>query len=369
MRVRKAHPWRMTTRQTPSSSSPLHVIAGAGQIGPMIAERLVARGYRVRMIRRGAFRDAPVGVETVSASVADPAAAAEAMRGASVVYHCANPRYHRWAEELVPLARGITEGAARNAARLVVLDNLYMYRIPADGRLAEDTAIGPVSRKGALRVEAAQVMLDAHARGDVPVVIARAADWFGPNCTNSLLGERFWTKLLAGKPVELVGDPDQPHTYSYGPDCADALVTLGLVDPALSTGVDERSEATGGGGPDGSAGGAGGSAPRGIDVYGRVWHLPALPAESTWTWLERFAHEVGVEPRFTRLAPFVLRIAGLFLPEAGELPEMIYQWRAPFILDDSQFRRRFAAVPTPLPQAVAATVAWARQRYARRAAA
>src|SRR5437899_9953552 len=65
MRACKAHPWRMTTRQTPSSSSPLHVIAGAGQIGPMIAERLVARGFRVRMIRRGAFSNAPAGVETV----------------------------------------------------------------------------------------------------------------------------------------------------------------------------------------------------------------------------------------------------------------------------------------------------------------
>src|ERR1044071_9184358 len=137
----------------------LRVMAGAGQIGPLIADRLIARGYRVRMIRRGAFSDVSAGVETVSASVADPASAAEAMRGASVVYHCANPRYHRWAQELVPLARGITEGAARNGARLVALDNLYMYRVPADGRLAEDTATRPVVPKGALRAEGAQLML------------------------------------------------------------------------------------------------------------------------------------------------------------------------------------------------------------------
>src|ERR1043165_3190968 len=126
MRPRKAHPCRMTTRRTSSSpSTALHVIAGAGQIGPMIAQRLLARGYRVRMIRRGAFSDAPAGVETVSASLSDPGAAAEAMRGASVVYHCANPRYHRWAEELVPLARGITEGAARNGPALAPADTLY----------------------------------------------------------------------------------------------------------------------------------------------------------------------------------------------------------------------------------------------------
>jgi nucleoside-diphosphate-sugar epimerase len=326
----------MTRQDRPSITTALHVIAGAGQIGPMVAERLLARGHRVRMIRRGAFGETPPGVETVSASLADPAAAAEAMRGASVVYHCANPRYHRWAQELVPLARGITEGAARNGARLVALDNLYMYRVPADGRLAEDTELGPVSRKGELRAEAAAVMLDAHTRGDVSVVIGRASDFFGPGCTNSILGDRFWAKLFAGRPVELLGDPDQPHSYSYGPDVADALVTLGLVDPTLSADA---------------------------DVHGRVWHLPVHPAESTLTWVTRFAHAIGAEPRFTRLSPLLLRIAGWFIPEAGQVPEMIYQWRRPFILDDSQFRRRFAATPTPLPRASAATVAWARARY------
>ena len=83
----------------------------------------------------------------------------------------------------------------------------------------------------------------------------------------------------------------------------------------------------------------------------------------------RFAHAVGVEPRFTRRSPLLLRIAGLFNPEAGQVPEMIYQWRGPFILDDSQFRSRFAVFPTPLATAVGATLAWARAQYDRRAGA
>ncbi len=330
MHRRKAHNGLMNNDS--SQTAPLHVIAGAGQIGPMVAERLLARGYRVRMIRRGTFEDAPKGAETVRANVSDPAAAAEAMRGASVVYHCANPRYHRWPEELVPLARGITAGAAASGARLVVLDNLYMYKLAGDGRLAEDTDIAPVSKKGALRAEAAKVMLDAHARGDVPVVIARAADFFGPSCTRSIFGDRFWKKLFAGKAVEVMGDPDQPHSYSYGPDVADGLVTLAIAE--------------------------------GADVYGRVWHVPTLPAESTRVWLSRFAAAAGVAPRFTRLSPFLLKAVGLFMPEAKELPEMMYQWRSPFRLDDSQFRARFAAAPTPLAPALAATVAWARATFA-----
>jgi nucleoside-diphosphate-sugar epimerase len=335
---RKTHNRPMTTTKL----APLHVIAGAGQIGPLLADRLLARGLRVRMIKRGAFADVPAGVETVSASVADGRAAAEAMRGASVVYNCANPRYNRWADELVPLTRGIAEGAARVGARVVALDNVYMYALPPDGRLAEDTAIAPVAKKGRLRAEAAQVLLDAHARGDAPIVIARAADFFGPRGTRSIFGDRFWQKLLAGKAVELLGDPEQPHSYTYTYDVADGLAVLGNVDPLRSDGA---------------------------DVYGRVWHLPTLPAETTATWVRRFAAAAGVAPRFTVLSPLVLRIAGLVLREAGELPEMIYQWRSPFRLDDAPYRARFGAQPTPLTDAVAATMAWARETYARREAA
>lgn len=309
-------------------TAPLHVIAGAGQIGPLIAQRLIARGLRVRILRRGAFaHGVPEGAESVRADVSDPAQAAEALRGASVVYHCANPRYYRWAEELVPLARGIVHGAAKAGARLVALDNLYMYEVPADGRLAEDTPVRPCSKKGALRAEAAEVMLAADRAGDVPVAIGRASDFVGPGMTNSVLGERFWRRLLAGKPVEVLGDVDQPHTYSYGPDVADGLVTLAL------------GEARG------------------------LWHLPALPAEPTRAWIERFAAAVGVAPRTTELTPLKLRLAGLFLPEARELPEMLYQWRGPFALDDARFRAAWDAAPTPVDEVLRATLAWARASY------
>jgi nucleoside-diphosphate-sugar epimerase len=313
--------------------APLHVIVGAGQIGPLIADRLLARGVRVRMIRRTAAPGPRPGVEVATADVSDPTSAAEAMRGASVVYHCANPRYHRWPAELVPMARGIATGAARAGARLVVLDNLYMYEVPADGRLTEDTPVAPRSKKGALRAAAAAELLGFHQRGDAPVAIGRAADFFGPRSTLSVFGDRFWHKLLAGKAVEHFGDPDLPRSYTYTEDVAEGLVTLGLADAAG-------------------------------DAYGRVWHLPTPPAETTRLLVARLAAAAGVaEPRLTRLSPLLARIAGLFIPEARELPEMMYQWETPYVVDDSPFRARFGAAATPIDDAVTATVAWAQGHY------
>jgi nucleoside-diphosphate-sugar epimerase len=311
--------------------APLHVIVGSGQIGPQVAERLLARGLRVRLVRRGTFRDTPAGAETVVANVSDPNDATQALRGASVVYHTANPRYHRWPEELVPLARGVVAGTSAAGARLVALDNLYSYEVPPDGRLSETTRVAPISKKGALRAAAAAAMLDADARGEAPVAILRASDFVGPGVKNSILGERFWTKLFAGKAVETMGDLDQPHTYSYGADVADALVTLGLASEA---------------------------------AYGQVWHAPALPAESTRAWMERFTALAGRDLRTQKLSPLLLRAASLFIPEAGELSEMMYQWRTPYVLDDSKFRAAFGSVPTPLRAVVRDTFAWASAEYA-----
>ncbi|MCB9649071.1 MAG: NAD-dependent epimerase/dehydratase family protein [Deltaproteobacteria bacterium] len=311
--------------------SPLHVVIGAGQIGPQVAARLAAAGLRVRMLRRSALSDVPPGVEAVRADILDPRQADDALRGASVVYHCANPPYHRWGTELLPLTRAVVEGATRAGARLVALDNLYMYGRTPGGVMREDTPVAPCSRKGALRAEAAALMLDAHRRGDVEVVMGRAADFMGPHVTISALGDRFWVRLLAGKPVEVMGDPDQPHSFSYAPDVARGLVTLG----AEAEGAD----------------------------LGRAWHLPALTAEPTRAWIQRFAEAGGQRPRLTTLTPFTMKLAGLFIPAVRELPEMLYQWEAPFILDDAAFRNRFGVAPTPAAEVVAQTLAWATAHY------
>lgn len=70
------------------------------------------------------------------------------------------------------------------------------------------------------------------------------------------------------------------------------------------------------------------------------------------------------------MSPLLLRAIGVFVPFMRELPELAYQWQAPFVLDDSKFRARFGFGATPIAAQVAATAAWARSRYAaaRRAA-
>jgi hypothetical protein len=93
------------------------------------------------------------------------------------------------------------------------------------------------------------------------------------------------------------------------------------------------------------------------------WHLPTPPAESTRRLSERLAHGLGREVKLKRVPRWLLQGVGLFSPMMREIPEMMYQWEVPYVIDDTQFRTVFGQAATPMAEAVAATVAWARTRY------
>jgi uncharacterized protein YbjT (DUF2867 family) len=111
----------------------LHVVFGAtGAIGGAVVTELVHAGRGMRAVSRGG--QAPDGAQGVAADVSDPAQAARAAVGASVIYHCASPLYTRWPELFPALTSSILGAAQSSAAKLVFADNLYAYG-PVDGPL------------------------------------------------------------------------------------------------------------------------------------------------------------------------------------------------------------------------------------------
>lgn len=313
------------------TDSELHVILGAGQIGARLAEVLLARGHRVRLVRRSAPAFARPGLEWARGDVTDPAFAARAGQGATVVYDCMNPLYTEWSQRLLPLGQGAIDVARTAGARLVALDCLYMYGRP-EKAIDETTPMNPCSRKGELRVKLAEARLAAHARGDVRVTIGRASDFFGTDLPYSMFSDRFYQRVLAGKKGECTGDPNMPHSYTYAPDVAKALATLG---DAANAGA----------------------------AMGRVWLLPTVPAESTQALGRRLGQAMGVSVEFARLPKIALDALGLFVPMVREIAEMAYQWEVPYSIDDSRFRAAFGVAPTPIETQVRDTAQWARAHY------
>jgi len=300
-----------------------HVVLGAGQIGSKVAQLLLAEGHDVVLCRRTAQPPPIRGLSITSIDLRNATEVARLTANAAAVYHCASPAYHRWHEELVPLTRGIAEGIRTSRAHLVVIDNLYMYG--ETSHIDETSPIGPVSRKGRLRAEAAAILLDAGA------AIGRAAEFFGPDTPTTVFGDAFWNRILAGKSAQVFGDPDQPHSYSFTPDVARGLVALGRHP--------------------GSNG---------------VWMLPTLPAEPTRSVVGRFAAAIGRTVPIQTVPTAMLRIMGVFSPMLRELAEMTYQWKQPFVVHSDNFQREFGIEPTPWGEAVAQTARWAQSSVDRR---
>ena len=309
----------------------LHVVFGTGAIGMAIIEELHGKGRTVRAVNRSGTADVPSGVEVVAGDASSTEFTVEASAGAGVVYFSLNPPYTSWPEMFPPLQAAIIEGAASANAKLVVVDNLYMYG-PTDGQpLTEDLPHAATTRKGSVRAQMAADLMVASEDGKVRVAVGRPSDYFGPRGLLSAMGERVFYPALAGKKAQVMGDPDQLHSYSYLPDVARSLVTLGESDAA----------------------------------DGKAWHLPNAPAVTTREFIEMVFAAAGTEPSVQVMPRIMVSAVGLFNGNVRELKEMLYEFEEPFVVDDSRFEAAFGGSATPLPEAIGTTVAWFRTHPAK----
>lgn len=306
-----------------------HVVFGTGAIGRAIAVELVKRGESVRMVNRsGRMDEVPAGVEVRAADLYDQAQVKEVTRGAKVVYQASQPEYHQWVEKFPPLQKSIIDGVTGGDAKLVLVENLYMYGDTNVAPLTEDSPHNAHTRKGRVRSEVSNAAFEAHHAGKLRVTTGRGSDFFGPwGLPTAAMGERTFYPLLHGKAANLVGNIDLPHTHTFAPDFGKALVILG-----------GRPEAD-----------------------GQAWHVPNdSPRVTQREMVTMIAEEMGIPPAFSAMGRAMMWIGGLFISEAKEMVEMMYGFEKPFIVDSSKFENTFGMKATPMREAIKETVAWYR---------
>jgi len=309
----------------------LQVVLGAGGgTGRAIVDELVRQGRQVRAVGRGAIVDLPAGVEQVRADLYDPADAARAVAGASVVYHAAQPPYAEWIGNFERLNASVGDATAEAGARLVFADNLYMYG-PGSSPMTETTPQRATDRKGAQRIRLAADLLARHARGELEVAIGRSSDYFGPHGVNTGPGERVFGAALQGKAAGALGRTDVPHSLSYLPDLARAMIILGDRD----------------------------------DAAGRAWHLPVTDPLTVREFLDHMYAAVGTPAKVQLAGPAMVKVLGLFVPMMREVGVVLYQWNEPWVSDWSAFETAFGPFErTPLDQAIVTTLDWWREELA-----
>lgn len=309
-----------------SNTNDLHVIFGTGPLGMAVMEALVSQQKRVRMVNRSGKASVPAGVEMMAGDASDAVFTKQAAQGAAVVYNCTNPPYTQWPELFPVLQAGVMAGAQAARAKLVVMENLYMYGPTGGETLTEDLPYAATTRKGRVRAKMAQNLLDAHKRGDVRVAMGRASDFFGARGLGSAMGERVFYPALEGKTTQFIGNIDLPHSYTYIPDIGKALVILGERDEAL----------------------------------GRAWHLPNAPALTTREFINKVYVAAGHPAKISMMPKLMVKGLALVMPILREVNEMAYEFEEPFIVDSSAFEKTFGLKATPLDAAIPETMKWYR---------
>lgn len=314
----------------------LHVVYGNGPVGTAVAEILRAQGKSVRVVTRsGARKDLPDQIDVIRGDATDPVDARQVCRGATHVYNCTNAaEYHRWPEQFPPLQRGVLEGAAANDAKLIVMENLYMYGPHGGVPMTEDMPMRGKGLRSTTRVQLTKELFAAHHSGKVRVASVRASDLFGPRATMSLVGAGLFGPLLAGKTAQLFANLDLPHTVSYIYDVGQALVTVGAHDSAL----------------------------------GRAWHAPNAPTVTLREFIRIIGEEANIKSNVMAmpraLTKVLLPLLGLAVPVVRGLTENMYISYEPYIVDHRVYAQAFGDHALPLRDAVRETVRWYRNQAA-----
>lgn len=301
-----------------------HLIIGTGPIGAGVARHLTAAGHDVTAINRSGKRGTlDAATPLLTGDVHDAAFMASALDGVDVVYQCAQPPYHRWAEEFPALQRAVLDAAAAAGAKVVLADNLYGYGPPRGDVITEDTPQRPTTRKGQVRAA-----MDEEALADdrVQVALTRPANYVGADY--AIFRGMVIDQLAKGKPAQVLGRLDQLHSFSYTDDAARAMAMIGASDTG----------------------------------WGRAWITPTMEPLTQQELLDRVAAALGqpTPAKARALRGALLSVVGLFAPPVRESKEMIYEFDEPFVASSEQFQATFGFGPTSWDDAIAAMVAQVR---------
>lgn len=304
--------------------SSLQTILGAGgAIGKELARELHAYTDQVRLVSRHPEKINDTD-QLFPADLTDPDQVDKAIAGSAVVYLVVGFKYDIgvWRANWPALMRQVIESCKKHKARLVFFDNVYMYDRDHLSHMTEETPMRPTSKKGVIRTELVQMIMDEVKAGRLTALIARSADFLG--MTNSVPVELIYKNLVRGKSANWFARVDKIHNLTFVPDAARGTAILGNTP----------------------------------DAFNEVWHLPTDKTPVTGRqWIGLFAGALQVKPKYTVLPVWMLGVLGIFVPVMKELKEMAYQYDRDYFFDSSKFDQRFQYTPATPEAAVKAVVA------------
>lgn len=303
----------------------MQTILGAnGTIGSILAQELRIYTDKIRLVSRNP-KKVNDNDELFPADLSNPVLVDKAIEGSNIVYLVVGFDYNLkvWQEKWPLAMRATIDACIKHNARLVFFDNVYMYDQKAIPHMTEESIINPSSKKGTVRKQVAQMLMDEVKAGKLMALIARSADFYGSGNEKSFITEIVYKNIKKGKAANWFINADKKHSFTYTPDAARATALLGNT----------------------------------IDAYNQVWHLPTDKNTLTGReFIDLFSWEMKVLSKVFVMPLWLIRILGMFIPIMKEMPEMMYQYDRDYFFDSSKFDTRFNFKTTSYQEGVKNTV-------------
>lgn len=299
------------------------ILGSSGVIGTELAKSLTEYTDKIRLVSRNPKRINPTD-QLIIADLTNREQVITAVEGSDVVYLTVGLEYKTniWQTQWPFIMQNVINACKTHKSKLVFFDNVYAYGL-VKGWMKEDTLVNPVSKKGEVRAQIAQMIMNEVERGSLDAMIARAADFYGPNTPLSFATVTVFQNLNRGKKAQWFIDANKKHSMTYTPDAGKATAILGNTSSA----------------------------------YNQIWHLPTDKNALTGKeFIELTAKAFGVEPRYTVLKKWMIQVVGTFIPVVKESIEMLYQNEHDYLFESTKFEKAFNFTPTSYQDGIAETV-------------
>ena len=290
------------------------VIGSGGTIAIPLTKELKKYTDKIRLVSRNPKKVNETD-EQFPLDVKNLGGIEKAVAGSDVVYITIGFDYklNVWQHTWPPFMQAVIDACKIHRAKLVFLDNVYMYAKSAIPHMTENSPLDPPSKKGIVRKQLHDMIMNKVRKSELTALIARSADFYGPDTNKSVLAETAAKNLLKGKRAMVFGNPDHIHTYTFTPDAGKATALLGNT----------------------------------ADAYNQVWHVPTTKERLTnRQWIDLIAKELNVPPKIQKIPKWMLYLLGLFNSDIKEFPEMLYQNEMDYVFDSSKFEQKFGITAT-----------------------
>ena len=151
-------------------------------------------------------------------------------------------------------------------------------------------------------------VLNEMERKQIPVLIGRAPEFYGPGKTQSFTNALIVDRLKAGKKPRVPVRDDRLRTLIWTPDASRGLARLGNTP----------------------------------DAFGQTWHLPCCDERLTYAQFAALACEVfGKDISYSVIGKWALIAAGLVSSGAREMRELLPRYEHDNLFDSTKFKQRF----------------------------